>query len=147
METNDEQGKELIQKLILTALDSRRRSYVPYSGFSVGAALLGKSGKIYCGCNIENSSFGATNCAERTAFFSAVNQGEKEFDAIAIVGGKAENGPSSYCPPCGICRQVMLEFCDPDKFRIILAKSKDDFCIYKLSQLIPVSFGPKDLGK
>src|SRR5574344_1445599 len=132
--------------LINMALDMRSRSYVPYSHFAVGAALLCRDGKVFSGCNIENSSFGATNCAERTAFFSAVADGEKKFSAISIVGGPEGKAPSALCPPCGICRQIMLEFCSDD-FEVILAKNCDDYQVFHLSELIPVSFGPGDLGK
>ena len=99
--------------LIRLAEAARERAYAPYSGFLVGAALLGKSGKVYLGCNVENAGYSATNCAERTAFFKAISDGEREFQAIAIVGGKRGEKPG-YCPPCGICRQVMAEFCDGD---------------------------------
>ena len=126
------------KKLIEKALDMLNYSYVPYSHFHVGAALLSKDGTIYGGCNIENASYTPTNCAERTAIFKAVSEGVKEFDAIAIVGGK--NGVvTDYCPPCGVCRQVMSEFCKGD-FKIILAKSIDDFKVYTLDELMPARF-------
>lgn len=128
--------KELLEK----AYEAMQLSYSPYSGFKVGAALLCKSGKIYTGCNIENASYSPTNCAERTAFFKAVSEGEKEFSAIAIIGGK--NGEvTDYCYPCGVCRQVMAEFCDAD-FEIICA-SPDGIKSYKLSELLPESFSIK----
>lgn len=130
------------RELARLALEARNRAYVPYSHFSVGAALLGRSGKVYCGCNIENASYGATNCAERTAFFSAISQGEHEFDAIAICGGKEGSAPEGFCPPCGICRQVMLEFCSPRDFRIVLAKSESETKSCRLEELIPFSFDP-----
>jgi cytidine deaminase len=134
-----------ITGLIKSALKAREFAYVPISGFRVGAALLSKSGGIFNGCNIENASFSPTNCAERTAFFKAVSEGEREFDAIAIVGGyKGE--PEDYCPPCGVCRQVMLEFCAPD-FMVILAKNEHDYQTYTLDELIPHSFGPSALKK
>ncbi len=126
--------KELIEK----AFEMLKFSYSPFSCFRVGAALLTKSKKIYTGCNIENSSFGATNCAERTAIFKAVSEGQKDFEAICIVGGK--NGiVEDFCTPCGICRQVLAEFCKPD-FKIILAKSKTEYKIFTLGELLPKSF-------
>ena len=121
-------------------------SYAPYSRFHVGAALLTKDGKIYTGCNIENAAYGPSNCAERTAFFKAVSEGILKFDAIMVVGGP--NGKiKDYCPPCGVCRQVMMEFCNPDEFKIFLAKSKDDIVEYTLKELLPLGFGNADLNK
>ena len=121
-------------------------SYAPYSHFHVGAALLAKDGKIYTGCNIENAAYGPSNCAERTAFFKAVSEGILKFDAIMVVGGP--NGKiKDYCPPCGVCRQVMMEFCNPDEFKIFLAKSKDDIVEYTLKELLPLGFGNADLNK
>lgn len=135
------------KKLIHEALEAQKMAYTPYSHFKVGAALLSKSGKIYRGCNIESASYTPTNCAERTAFFKAVSEGDKQFDAIAIVGGYLgkENYTPDYCAPCGVCRQVMMEFCDPNTFRIILAKSEDDYKEYTLSELLPFGFGPSNL--
>lgn len=133
-----------IQHLIQQAIDSLQFAYTPYSNFKVAAALLTKSQKVYTGCNIENASLTPTNCAERTAFFKAVSEGETEFEAIVIVGGK--NGVlEDYCPPCGVCRQVMIEFCDPKTFRIILAKSPTEYEIYTLEELFPKGFGPHNL--
>ena len=129
--------------LIKTALDARKFAYAPNSGFRVGAALLSKTGKLYSGCNIENAAYSPTNCAERTAFFKAVSEGEREFEAIAIVGGY-ESEPADYCPPCGVCRQVMLEFCSPD-FNVIIAKNEQDYQTYTLGELIPHAFTPSDL--
>ena len=121
-------------------------SYTPYSHFHVGAALLTKDGKIYTGCNIENAAYGPSNCAERTAFFKAVSEGILKFDAIMVVGGP--NGKiKDYCPPCGVCRQVMMEFCNPDEFKIFLAKSKDAIVEYTLKELLPLGFGNADLNK
>lgn len=121
-------------------------SYAPYSHFHVGAALLTKDGKIYTGCNIENAAYGPSNCAERTAFFKAISEGILKFDAIMVVGGP--NGKiKDYCPPCGVCRQVMMEFCNPDEFKIFLAKSKDDIVEYTLKELLPLGFGNADLNK
>lgn len=135
------------QLLIKNAFEAQEMSYAPYSKFNVGAALLGKNGKIYQGCNIENASYTPTNCAERTAFFKAVSEGQKEFDAIAIVGGKAD-AIGEFCAPCGVCRQVMMEFCDPKEFKIYLAKDKnnlDDYIEYTLEEILPLGFGPANL--
>lgn len=142
-------GKEVIsdltcRKLIQEAEEARKHSYAPYSSFHVGACLLAKSKKTYTGCNIENVAFSPTNCAERTAFFKAVSEGEREFSAIAIVGGK-KSLISDYCSPCGVCRQVMMEFCDPDSFFVILAKSEADYWIYPLADLLPMGFTPEQL--
>ena len=126
--------------LVKEALAAREMAYIPYSGFAVGAALLTKDGKIYRGCNIENAAFGPTNCAERTAFFKAVSEGEREFAAIAIVGGPKDNPPMDYCYPCGVCRQVMAEFGDLKEFRILVAKSATDYKEYVLKDLLPESF-------
>lgn len=125
------------------ARDARERAYAPYSGFCVGAALLSKSGGIYTGCNVENASYGATNCAERTAFFKAVSEGEREFSKIAIVGGKG--GETAYCPPCGICRQVMREFCNPNEFYIVLEDGDGGVKKFLLKELLPEGFGPENL--
>ena len=134
------------EELIARALQARKQAYAPYSNYLVGAAVLTKQGNIFTGCNIENASFGATVCAERMAFFSAVAGGEKEFCAIAIVGApKAAALPFDYAPPCGICRQVFREFCEDD-FQIILAKNVNDYQIYSLSELLPLGFGPFKLG-
>ncbi len=130
-------------ELITLALEAREKSYSPYSGFSVGAALLCKNGKVFTGCNIENSGYSATNCAERTAFFKAVSEGETEFEKIAVVGGNSDSAPESYCSPCGICRQVMREFCEPD-FEIIIAKSESDYKVMTLEELLPMSFDKRD---
>lgn len=133
--------------LIKKAFESQQFCYTPYSGFNVGAALLGANGEIYQGCNIENAAFTPTNCAERTAFFSAVAKGQKEFTAIAIVGNKqgVKVGEGEYCAPCGVCRQVMAEFCDPKTFKIYLAKSEDDYLEYTLEELLPLGFTGKDI--
>ena len=127
----------MYSKLIEKAEEARKLAYAPYSNFTVGAALLTKSGKIYTGCNIENASFSPTNCAERTAFFKAISEGEREFEAIAVVGAN-EGEDSDFCSPCGVCRQVMLEFCDAD-FKIVL-KNKQEQKVFSLSGLIPHSF-------
>ena len=131
-------------ELIDAALDSLKYSYAPYSKFKVGAALLAKNGKIYQGCNIESASYTPTNCAERTAFFKAVSEGVKEFEAIAIVGGS--NGDCmTYCPPCGVCRQVMMEFCDPKTFEVIVADKNKNYKVYTLEEILPLGFGPSNL--
>lgn len=135
---NKKQDGELIQ----AAMEARKQAYAPYSDYRVGAALLTAGGRIYQGCNIENASYGATNCAERTAFFKAVSEGEKEFAAIAIVGGaggRQDNFPD-MAYPCGICRQVMREFCRPE-FRILVGRSMEDYEEYTLEELLPKSFG------
>lgn len=134
----------VIKQLIETAMKQRAFSYAPYSGFRVGAALLAKNGEIYTGCNIENAAYSPTNCAERTAFFKAVSEGVREFDAICIVGGKEEM-LTEYAAPCGVCRQVMMEFCDPEEFMVILAASQERYEIHKLKELIPWGFGPLNL--
>lgn len=128
------------KKLIAKAIAARGRAYCPYSGFAVGAALLTASGTIYTGANIENVSFSATNCAERTAFFSAIAAGETSFLSIAVCGGRMDQPVTEYCPPCGICRQVMVEFCKPD-FEILLVKSPADYYRTNLNELMPLSFG------
>lgn len=138
-------GRERDIELIQAAMEARERAYAPYSGYLVGAALLTDEGEIYQGCNIENASYGAANCAERTAFFKAVSQGKRDFRAIAIVGGGQEVQQGEMFPdmayPCGICRQVMREFCGPD-FRILVGRSPEDFEEHTLEELLPESFGP-----
>lgn len=136
-------SEETVRKLCGIAVDMRKMSYVPYSHFRVGAALLTEDGRIYTGCNIENAAYTPTNCAERTAFFKAVSEGERKFSAIAISGGP-EDGPLQYCPPCGVCRQVMAEFCTGD-FPIYLAKSETDRREYTLQDLMPERFTPANL--
>ncbi len=184
--------KKQIQKMIDLAIEQLSFAYTPYSGFQVGAALLTKKGKIYTGCNIENAAYSPTNCAERTAFFKAVSEGERQFQAICIVGGKNEgkiytgcnienaaysptncaertaffkavsegerqfqaicivggkNGVlTEYTAPCGVCRQVMMEFCNPDSFQIILAKDRETYKIFSLRELLPMGFGPDNLA-
>lgn len=133
-----------IQEMIRIAKEQMAFSYTPYSHFKVGAALLAKNGKIYTGCNIENAAYTPTNCAERTAFFKAVSEGARDFEAICIVGGP-EGVLEDYTPPCGVCRQVMMEFCHPEEFQIILAKGQDDYRIYRLEELMPLGFGPGNL--
>ena len=134
----------MVEKLIDTAIKQLKFSYTPYSNFKVGAALLTKSGKIYTGCNIENASYTPTNCAERTAFFKAISEGVRDFQAICIVGGK-DGKLTEYTAPCGVCRQVMMEFCNPKTFQIILAVDKERYEIYTLEELMPLGFGPLNL--
>lgn len=136
---------ENIAKIIMSALQAREKSYAPYSRFHVGACLETKSGRLFTGCNIENVSYGATNCAERTAFFKAVSEGEKEFKRIVIVGGGREKELET-CPPCGICLQVMSEFCNPEEFEVILAVSEQEYQIYLLKELLPVGFSINAVG-
>ncbi|ADL04279.1 cytidine deaminase [Lacrimispora saccharolytica] len=142
----EEAGAELpVKEMIRQAYEAMARAYTPYSGFKVGAALLAADGTFYQGCNIENAAYTPSNCAERTAFFKAVSQGVREFKAICIVGGK-EGIPMGITPPCGVCRQVMMEFCDPETFRIILAAGKEEYKMFSLKELLPLGFGPEDLG-
>ena len=126
------------EELVRQALAAMKFAYVPYSGFTVGAALLTKSGKVYLGCNIENAAYGPSNCAERTAFFKAVSEGEREFSAIAVVGGK-DGVIEDVFPPCGVCRQVMQEFCGPD-FEIHMQKAGGGVFTVKLPELLPFGF-------
>lgn len=135
------------KRLIELAYEARKRAYTPYSGFQVGAALLTKAGKVYLGCNIENASYTPTNCAERTAFFKAVSEGERDFAAIAIVGGMSGSKTGNTCAPCGVCRQVMREFCDPKEFRVLLEDGKGGILNLALEELLPFGFGPENLGK
>ena len=137
----------MIDKLIETAIEQLKFSYTPYSNFKVGAALLAKDGKIYTGCNIENAAYPATNCAERTAIFKAVSEGKTEFRAIAIVGGPKGKEPENFCAPCGVCRQVMAEFCDPETFRIVLMNGDGEIRDYLLKELLPLGFTGKALEK
>lgn len=132
--------------LIDTAKEAMKKAYAPYSGYKVGAALITASGKLYTGCNIENASFTPTVCAERTAIFKAVSEGEREFAAIAVVGGK-DGVIEGIFPPCGVCRQVMTEFCSLDEFTIYLGTAGDDYQSYTLRELLPVSFGKSDVDK
>jgi len=134
-------------ELISHALQARKQSYSPYSHFQVGAALLSKDGNLYTGCNIENAAYTPGNCAERTAFFKAVSEGVREFSSIAIVGGPEGADTLDLCAPCGVCRQVMMEFCDPKTFEVILAKDPEHYEIFTLEQILPMGFGPKDLVK
>lgn len=136
-----QKGAEMeYRELIAEAIAAKESAYVPYSHFRVGAAILTKGGRIYSGCNIENASFSATNCAERTAVFKAVSEGEREFAALVVNGDN-----NDYLPPCGVCRQVLAEFCDPDTFLVILANSEEDYRVVTLGELLPGAFGPESL--
>ena len=132
------------KELVNLALQAREKAYVPYSNFMVGAALLTKSGKVYTGCNIENAAYTPTNCAERTAFFKAISEGDMEFEKIAVVGGPRE-GIVKHTYPCAVCRQVMIEFCDPKEFNVIVAIDAEDYREHTLEELLPYGFGPSDL--
>lgn len=132
------------KELLIKAVEAREMAYAPYSNHKVGAALVGKSGKVYTGCNVENAAYTPTNCAERTAVFKAVSEGECEFTAIAVVGGLGDK-LSDVCAPCGVCRQVLAEFCDPD-LRIIMG-TPDKIVVSTLKDLLPLSFGKSDLSK
>ena len=137
--------EKMTTELIAKAIEQLAFSYTPYSNFKVGAALLSKNGTIYTGCNIENAAYTPTNCAERTAFFKAVSEGVKEFQAICVVGGK-DGVLTEYAPPCGVCRQVMMEFCDPKEFEVISAKSENEYEIRPLEAYLPYGFGPANIA-
>lgn len=126
------------KELIIKAKQAAENAYAPYSGFTVGAALLTKDGKVYTGCNIENASFSPTNCAERTAFFKAVSEAERDFSKIAIVGGKNKDF-TDFCSPCGVCRQVMSEFCKED-FIILLGRNDEEIKAFTLKEILPLNF-------
>ena len=136
--------RSVVKNLIRAAIEGMKNAYAPYSNLHVGAALLTTKEKIYTGCNIENAAYGPTNCAERTALFKAISEGQREFAAIAIVGG-SHGTIEEFCPPCGVCRQVLREFVDPKAFLVILARSEEDYSIYSLESLLPLSFGPENL--
>ena len=136
----EQQKTQLIQR----ALEACKQSYSPYSDFCVGAALLAKDGRIFCGCNIENATYTPTICAERVALFTAVYNGAKAFEAIAVVGGP-KGDCQQLCPPCGVCRQALREFCDDD-FEVILGQENLQYKTYKLSELLPLSFSKNNLG-
>lgn len=134
-----------IKELIGIAIQQLKFSYTPYSHFKVGAALLAENGSVYTGCNIENAAYTPCNCAERTAFFKAVSEGVHNFQAICVVGGK--NGElTEYAAPCGVCRQVMMEFCNPETFEIILAVDPEHYQVFRLKELMPMGFGPANLA-
>ena len=130
-------------ELMQFAEEARKFSYCPYSHFAVGAALLTTGGKVYTGCNVENAGYTATNCAERTAVFKAISEGERDFAAIAVIGAP-EGEAGKFCAPCGICRQVLREFCEPETFRVLLGTT-ESVKAYTLAELLPASFGPADL--
>ena len=131
------------EQLFELAVKAREFSYSPYSNFRVGAALLAKNGTVYTGCNIENAAYSPCNCAERTAFFKAISEGVREFEKIAIVGGKDEI--ATMTAPCGVCRQVMMEFCNPKTFKIIMLKAENELMEITLEELVPYGFGPENL--
>lgn len=133
-----------VKTLIEQAIEAMGYAYAPYSGFQVGAALLARNGEIYQGCNVENAAYSPGNCAERTAFFKAVSTGIRSFDAICIVGGK-EGVLTALTAPCGVCRQVMMEFCSLKEFQIILATDTEHYEIHTLEELLPMGFGPANL--
>ena len=135
------------RNLIQAAIEAMNFAYTPYSNFKVGAALMAANTKVYTGCNIENAAYGPTNCAERTAFFKAIYEGERDFDRIAIVGGSKGTTADDTCAPCGICRQVMMEFCNPETFKIILANGKEKPLELSFKELFPYGFGPDNLEK
>lgn len=137
---------KIIQSLITAAYEARKLSYSPYSHYQVGAALLTGDGQVITGCNIENAAYSPTNCAERTAFFKAVSEGIREFKAIAIVGSPEGDLLTQYAYPCGVCRQVMMEFCDPLNFWVIVARSETDYRVMTLREFLPEGFGPDNLG-
>lgn len=141
----EELTQKTIQSLITAAIEARKKSYSPYSHYQVGAALLSGDGQIITGCNIENAAYTPTNCAERTAFFKAVSEGIRDFQAIAIVGSPEGDELTQYAYPCGVCRQVMMEFCKPSDFQIVVAKSEDQYRVMTLQELLPEGFGPDNL--
>ena len=134
-----------VKELIRSAAEARKNAYAPYSGYMVGAAVLTRELRIYTGCNIENASYGGTICAERTAVCKAVSEGRRGFKAIAIVGSPKGDALTQYAFPCGICRQVLREFSDPDTMLVIVARGEEDYKLYRLSELLPESFGPDNL--
>ncbi len=135
-----------IGRLIESAIEAREKAYAPYSGYCVGAALLCEGGEIVTGCNVENASYGATNCAERTAVFKAVSEGKHSFSAIAIAGGKSGAEALDYAYPCGVCRQVLREFCNPEDMTVVVCRSTSDYKVMTLAELLPNSFGPENLS-
>ncbi len=147
---NEEAGRSARSEyaiLIDEAFRAREKAYAPYSHYKVGAALMSENGNIYTGCNVENASYGLTNCAERTAIFKAVSEGETALLVIAIAGGEENAATLDMAYPCGACRQVMREFSDPGLFKVIVARSRDDYEVYTLKDLLPASFGPGNLGQ
>lgn len=134
-----------MKQLIRAALLARKQSYSPYSEYQVGAALLCGDGTVYTGCNIENAAFGPTICAERVAFFKAISEGKRDFLRIVVAGSPKGDDVSQYAYPCGVCRQVMMEFAAPEQFQVIVAKSEEEYKIMTLAELLPEGFGPGNL--
>ena len=135
-----------VEEMVEKAMKAMEMSYSPYSGFRVGACLLTSDGDYYTGCNIENAAYTPSNCAERTAFFKAVSEGVREFTAICIVGGK-DGVPEGLTAPCGVCRQVLVEFCDPDRFLVLLCKGDKTWKEFTLAELLPLGFSGKNLER
>ncbi|MBO5055621.1 MAG: cytidine deaminase [Lachnospiraceae bacterium] len=135
------------EELIKSAMEARKKAYAPYSGYRVGAAVLTNELRIYTGCNVENAAYSPGICAERTALYKAVSEGWRKFRAIAVVGGSEEDTLETFAFPCGVCRQVMREFANPEDFLVIVAKNTADYKVYLLSQLLPESFGPENLSR
>ena len=133
------------RELVMEAVKARKQAYCPYSGFAVGAALLCVDDRVFTGCNIENAAYTPTNCAERTAVFKAVSEGITEFDAIAVCGGPGEAEPEDFCTPCGVCRQVLREFVDPNEFLVLLCKGDGSWKEMTLEELLPMGFGKENL--
>lgn len=147
MKEGDIMTEDQIKELIKIAVAARKNSYSPYSHYQVGAALLAKDGQVFPGCNIENAAYTPTNCAERTAFFKAVSVGVRDFTAIAIVGSPEGDEITQSSYPCGVCRQVMMEFCNPEVFQVIVAKSLEEYEIRTLKDFLPEGFGPANLNQ
>lgn len=133
-------------ELLSMAVEARQTAYIPYSHYAVGAALLCADGSIYTGSNIENASFTPTVCAERVAVFKAVSDGKRDFTAIAVAAGKAGAEPEALIAPCGVCRQVLMEFCSSKTFDIILNDASGEPAAYKLGEILPLGFGPGNLS-
>lgn len=147
MKEGDIMTEDQIKELIKTAVAARKNSYSPYSHYQVGAALLATDGQVFPGCNIENAAYTPTNCAERTAFFKAVSVGVRDFTAIAIVGSPEGDEITQSAYPCGVCRQVMMEFCNPEVFQVIVARSLEEYEIRTLKDFLPEGFGPANLNQ
>ena len=145
MEQTIYEGELPVNEMIRSAIEARKKAYAPYSGYMVGAAVLTNELRIYTGCNIENASYTPSICAERTAISKAVSEGWRRLKAIAIVGSPKGDTISQYAFPCGVCRQVMREFADPEEFVVITARSEQDYKLYRLYELLPESFGPDNL--
>lgn len=147
MKEGDIMTEDQIKELIKIAVAARKNSYSPYSHYQVGAALLATDGQVFPGCNIENAAYTPTNCAERTAFFKAVSVGVRDFTAIAIVGSPEGDEITQSAYPCGVCRQVMMEFCNPEVFQVIVARSLEEYEIRTLKDILPEGFGPANLNQ